>query len=62
MGDVIKLRIVRKQAKRKLGQQQAAANRLHYGRSKSDRLLDQTADAKARRALDQHRIETGEKR
>jgi Domain of unknown function (DUF4169) len=62
MGDVIKLRTARKQAKRQLGQEQAASNRLRHGRTKADRSLDQARATKARRDLDQRRIETGDKR
>jgi hypothetical protein len=62
MGDVIKLRTARKESGRKLAQRDAAANRLRHGRTKSDRALYEAADGKAHRALDQHQIETGEKR
>ena len=60
MGKVISLRRARKQAKRQLDQQQAAANRLLHGRGKSDRKRATAVDAKARRDLDRHRIETGD--
>jgi hypothetical protein len=62
MGDLIKLRTARKEAKRELGQREAATNRLLHGRSKADRSLEDTRAAKARRDLDQHRIETGDER
>jgi hypothetical protein len=60
MGDVVNLRRVRKQAGRKLDQQRAATNRLLHGRSKAERNLDTARQAKARRKLDQHRVETGD--
>ena len=62
MGDIVNLRRARKQAERKLGELNAAANRLAHGRNKSERALDQAKDDKARRDLDQRRIETGDKR
>jgi hypothetical protein len=62
MGDVINLRKARKRAKRKLGEQRADANRLLHGRSKAERILEAARQAKDRRRLDQHRIETGDER
>lgn len=62
MGDVIKLRGARKQAQRQLKEERAAANRLLYGRSKAERSLNKSRDAKAHRALDQHRLERGDDR
>ena len=62
MGDIINFRKARKQAKRAHTEQQAAANRLLYGRSKAERKLGTARDAKARRDLDQHRVETGDER
>ena len=60
MGDVIKLRAARKHAKRLRDEKSAAANRLLHGRSKTQRDLDAARDTKARRDLDQHRVETGD--
>jgi Domain of unknown function (DUF4169) len=60
MGDVVNLRTARKRAKRRQAEQTAAANRLGYGRSKSERNLTQSKSDKAQRSLDQHRIETGD--
>ena len=60
MGDIIKLRTARKQAERKLGQRVAASNRLRHGLSQAQCSLDRARATKARRDLDQHRIETGE--
>jgi hypothetical protein len=59
MADVINLRTARKQKKRQLEEQAAAAHRLSSGRSKSERALDNARKHKASRTLDQHRIETG---
>ena len=60
MGDVIKLREARKQAKRLRDEQRAAANRLRYGRTKAERNLEVARDAKAHTDLDQHRVDTGD--
>jgi hypothetical protein len=60
MGDVINLRTSRKQARRQLAEQTAAANRLAHGRSKTDRERAKLQDDKSQRTLDQHRIETGD--
>jgi Domain of unknown function (DUF4169) len=62
MGDVVNLRRARKRAKRELGEQSAAANRLLHGRSKAERELEAEREAKARRDLDRHRVETGDER
>ena len=62
MGDVVNLRKARKAAKRQHDEQRAAANRLLHGRSKAERKLGTARDAKARRDLDQHRVETGDER
>ena len=60
MGDIVNLRIARKQAKRHQADKKAASNRLGHGRSKAERALDQSRRDKAREGLDQHRIETGD--
>ncbi len=60
MGDIVNLRIARKQAKRRQADKKAASNRLGHGRSKAERALDQSRRDKAREGLDQHRIETGD--
>ena len=60
MGDVIKLRAARKQAKRLRDEKRAAANRLLHGRSKAERSLGVARDTKARQDLDQHRVDTGD--
>ncbi|HEY6995691.1 MAG TPA: DUF4169 family protein [Xanthobacteraceae bacterium] len=60
MGDIVNLRRARKRAERRLAEREAAANRLLHGRSKAERELAAKRDAKARRDLDRHRIETGD--
>jgi len=62
MGDVVNFRKARKDAKRQHDGQRAATNRLLHGRSNTERKLDAARDAKARRVLDQHRVETGDER
>jgi Domain of unknown function (DUF4169) len=60
MGEVINLRRVRKSVVRRKAATHAAENRFMHGRSKSARTLQEKLDAKSRRALDQHKSETGE--
>jgi Domain of unknown function (DUF4169) len=62
MGDVVNLRMARKKAKRELAERKASANRLLHGRSKAERELEAKRDAKSRRDLERHRIETGDER
>jgi DNA-binding helix-hairpin-helix protein with protein kinase domain len=62
MAEIVNLRIARKRATRSNAERNAAEQRLAHGASNSER--DQTAadQDKARRTLDQHRIETGDRR
>jgi Domain of unknown function (DUF4169) len=60
MGQIVNLRTTRKQTKRRLAEQKAAANRLAYGRSKAQRTLERSQSDKAQSGLDHHRIETGD--
>jgi Domain of unknown function (DUF4169) len=62
MGDVVNLRRARRKLERQEAERKAAANRLLHGRSKAKRTLDAERNAKARRDLDRHRIETGDDR
>jgi hypothetical protein len=63
MADIVNLRRARKRAERQMAERTAsAANRLRYGRSKTQRDLEAKRDVKARRDLDRHRIETGDER
>lgn len=57
MGPIVNLRTVRKQARRRRAEQEAAQNRLSHGRSKAEKALQRSQDAKARQNLDGHRIE-----
>ena len=60
MGEVVKLGSIRKQAARRAKEIRASANRVAFGRSKSERKLAEARAEKARRELDACRIETGE--
>lgn len=60
MGTVVNLRTARKQAKRRLAEQDAARNRLAHGRPKAEKTLAQSRHDKGERNLDQHRIESRE--
>lgn len=62
MGEVVNLRRARKKSERQQAERKAAANRLLHGRSKAERMLDAERNAKSRRDLDRHRIETGDDR
>jgi Domain of unknown function (DUF4169) len=61
MGELVNLRKVRKQAKRQEQAERAAANRIIHGQPKALRSLQETRLEKARRDLEAHRIDTGEK-
>jgi hypothetical protein len=60
MDDVVNLRSTRKQAKRRDAESKADGNRLRFGRSKAERTLEASRNAKTRKDLDRHQIETGE--
>jgi Domain of unknown function (DUF4169) len=60
VGEVVNLRIARKRAARGQSDARAAEKRLQNGQSKAKRLLAKTQKAKARRELDQHRIDRGD--
>ena len=61
MAEVINLRTVRKRAKRQQNDQRASANRFAFGEFKRVRKLETAQRAKARRDLDQSRIEIGDR-
>jgi hypothetical protein len=62
MGDLVNLRKARKKIERQRDERQAAANRLLHGRSKAERNEEAARQAKARREIDQHQVETGDPR
>jgi hypothetical protein len=62
MTEIVNLRMARKRAAREKAARSAAENRLAHGASKLDRKRT-TADRDSnRRILDQHRIESGDRR
>jgi hypothetical protein len=62
MGDLVNFRKTRKRVERKLDEQRAIENRVRHGRGKAERALQNARETKARRELEQHRIETGDDR
>ncbi len=56
-GDVVNLRQFRKQKARSEKERQAEQNRLNFGRTKAEKTLTDALNDKARRTLDQGRIE-----
>jgi hypothetical protein len=58
MADVINLKRFKKRAERDQSAQQAEANRTRFGRTKSERVLDQRRSKRANDLLDQHRIDS----
>ena len=57
MGDVVNLKRFKKRAERHQSEQQAEANRTRFGRTKSERALDEMHTKRADDLLDQHRID-----
>jgi len=62
MAEIVNLRIARKRAARSKAEGHAAEQRLTHGASKSERDRTAADRDKARQTLDQHRIETGDRR
>jgi Domain of unknown function (DUF4169) len=58
MGEIVNLRRAQKAAKRREDAVRAAENRLTHGRPKAKRTLEEARAEKARRELDEHRLET----
>jgi hypothetical protein len=57
MADVINLKRFKKRSQREQSAKQADANRARFGRTKSERVLDERRTDRANDMLDQHRIE-----
>lgn len=57
MGDVVNLKRFKKRAEREASAKQADANRTRFGRTKSERVLDEQRTSRAKDLLDQHRID-----
>ena len=62
MTEVVNLRIARKRAARNKTESRAAERRLAHGAPKWEREQTEADRAKARQTLDQHHIETGDRR
>jgi len=57
MADVVNLKRFKKRVEREESAQQAEANRTRFGRTKSERTLEQRRTNRANDLLDQHRID-----
>jgi Domain of unknown function (DUF4169) len=57
MGDVVNLKRFRKRTEREQSAKQADANRTRFGRTKSERVLDERRTNRTNDLLDQHRID-----
>jgi hypothetical protein len=57
MGDIVNLKRFKKRTERLQSEQQAEANRARFGRTKSERILDQLRTDRADTLLDHHRID-----
>jgi Domain of unknown function (DUF4169) len=57
MGDVVNLKRFKKRTERHQSEKKAEANRTRFGRSKSERVLDELRTKRASELLDQHRID-----
>jgi Domain of unknown function (DUF4169) len=60
MGDLVNLKQFKKRVARQQSEQDAAANRARFGRTKSERELEEARAERGRELLDQHRIDGGE--
>jgi Domain of unknown function (DUF4169) len=57
MGNVVNLNRFKKRAEKQQSAKQAGVNRTRFGRTKSERTLDQQRSSRASDLLDQHRID-----
>jgi hypothetical protein len=57
MGDIVNLRRFRKRTEKAQAVRQADANRARFGRTKSERILDEHSTKSTSHRLDQHRID-----
>jgi hypothetical protein len=60
MGEIVNLRKVRKDAKKREKDKSAAVNRIVHGRPKAERTLEAKAISMLNRHLDRHKIESGD--
>ena len=57
MGDLVNLKRFKKRNERTEAAKQADTNRIRFGRTKSERALDERSASRASDHLDQHRID-----
>ena len=57
MGDVVNLKRFKKRNEREQSAKQAETNRARFGRTKSERIIDERRGERANDLLDQHRID-----
>ena len=57
MGDLVNLKQFKKRVARDRSEQEAAANRARFGRTKSERALDELRASRADDLLDQHHVD-----
>jgi hypothetical protein len=57
MGDLVNLKQFRKRVAKERSEQEAAANRTRFGRTRSERELEELRTERASEHLDQHRID-----
>lgn len=60
MGDVVKLKRFKKRIERERAAQQADANRVRFGRSKAERMVEEKRNTRASELLEQHRLDDGD--
>jgi hypothetical protein len=58
MADVVNLKRFRKRTEREQSAKRADANRARFGRTKSERVVDEQRASRAKELLDQHRIDS----
>lgn len=61
-GKVVSLRKARKHMQRAAAERTATANRLAHGRSKSERMLEESRENRRLRDLNGHRIDGGDRK
>jgi hypothetical protein len=57
MGDVVNLKRFKKRTERQQSEKQAEANRTRFGRTKSERAVDEQRTHRINDLLDQHRLD-----
>jgi hypothetical protein len=57
MGELVNLKRFKKRSEREEAAKQADANRMRFGRTKSERTLDESGASRGQKLLDQHRID-----